>query len=573
MKIDIKELIEFSKTLKILYVEDNEEAREQTLKLLVNFFNDIVVAIDGADGLEKFNNEKFDLILTDINMPKLNGIEMLKQIRDKDEEIPCIIISAHNEDNYFMETIRLSVDGYILKPIDFMQFSSSLRKTIEKIKLKNEDKNHTKELEIKVEQRTKELAKKLYFDDLTSVGSRYSLIEQLSTCNDEKMPILFLIDIDSLRTYNELYGVDVGNKILQQFAKLLEDYVKSSDYKVYRVSGDEFALFETTPFIDLEKYEETLNELFDFFSENKIYIKSIDEYIEIGITIGMSFGNENALAKANTALFEAKSVGKKFGAYNKYIDISKQLKNNIYWKKEIKSALDEDRVVPFFQPIIDREQKIIKYESLMRIKQYDEFGEEKIISPWNFIDIAIQTKQYDALSYRMIEKSIQSMRDKGVSVSVNLDYNDIYNNDLKDMFKREIKEFCKSNTNKIILEVLEDREIKDYKSFSKKLKRFRQIGALIAIDDFGSGYSNLAHVIGLEPHYIKIDATLVKDIDTNINSRKVVQSIVQLAKSLGIKTIAEFVSSKEIFDIVYELGADEFQGYYFGKPISIDEVK
>ncbi len=576
MKNKIKDLINFSRTLKILYIEDNLEAREQTLKLLKNFFSDIVVAIDGEDGLKKFKTYNPDLIFTDLNMPHMNGIDMLREIREIDDDIPCVVISAHNESDYFIDAIKIGVDGFILKPIDINQFSTLLYKIVEKLKFKKEDINHTKELEIKVQERTSELARKLYFDDLTGVLNRSALIEKLSQCNEKHMPIIFLIDIDSFRIYNELYGIEVGNDILKQFSMLLEQYCENSNYTLFRVFGDEFALFEMVEYIDLQKYEETVNEIFSFFSKNKIYIKSLNEYLEISITVGMSFGNKNALSKANMALFNAKSNGKKYSTYCSKIDRTKKLENNFYWRKEIKNALLEDRVIPYFQPIVDRNKKVIKYESLIRIIQYDMFGEKKVVAPFNFLDIARQTKQYNDLSYRMIEKTLALMEDKNISFSINLDYGDIYNRNLMDMLKTYLSDFKKTDINhndKVILEILEDQQIKDYQSFSKKLEKMKKLGALVAIDDFGSGYSNLSYIVGIDPQYIKIDATLVKNIDTDKNSRKIVQGIVHLAKNLGIKTIAEFVSSEKIFEIVYELGVDEFQGYYFGKPAPIDEVQ
>jgi len=576
MRRNIKNLVKFSKTLKLLYVEDNLEAREQTIKLLKNFFEDIVVGIDGKDGFEKFEKAKPDIIFTDLNMPHMSGIDMLRKIRETDENIPCIIVSAHNEPEYFIDSIKLGVDGYILKPLEVNQFSTILYKTIERLKLKQEDKNHTKILEQKVQERTKELAQKLYYDNLTGLLNRYALIEKLSLCDNKLIPIVFLINIDSFRAYNELYGIEIGNTILKKFANLLEYYGKGKGYFTYRIFGDEFVLFESVEYIDLQKYEETVSELFSYFAKNRVYIKSINEYIEISFTIGMSFGNKNALSKADIALSDAKDNGKKYSTYNVQIDRTKQLKNNLYWKKEIKNALDEDRVEPYFQPIVDKEQKIIKYESLIRIRQYDEFGEEKIITPYNFLDIAIQTKQYDDLSYRMIEKSIELMKNKNISFSINLDYSDFYNKNLMGMLVERLEEFQKNNQNNnnhIILEVLENQQIKDYHSFSKKIKELKELGAIIAIDDFGSGYSSLTHVAGIAPEYIKIDASLVKDVQTNMNSRKIIHSIVQLAKNLNIKTIAEFVADRKIFDVVYDLGVDEFQGYYFGKPLSIKEVK
>ena len=157
---NIKELTKSSIELKILYVEDDESARIKTLQLLKNFFRDITIAINGKDGIEKFSNDNFDLVITDINMPYMNGIEMLKKIRELDKDIPCLILSAHDDSEYFVDAIKLSLDGYILKPIEITQFTDILYKIIDKIRLKSENLQYKQFLEKQVNLQIEELRQK-----------------------------------------------------------------------------------------------------------------------------------------------------------------------------------------------------------------------------------------------------------------------------------------------------------------------------------------------------------------------------------------------------------------------------
>lgn len=146
---ELKELIKYCKDLKLLYVEDNEPTRKSTKVMLDEFFSDITIAIDGQDGLEKFKDNRFDIIITDINMPKLTGLQMAKEIKEIDYDIPILIFSAHNESSYFQDSISINIDGYLLKPINFKQFSQTLNKVLESI----ENKKAAKQLEnIKKEQ-------------------------------------------------------------------------------------------------------------------------------------------------------------------------------------------------------------------------------------------------------------------------------------------------------------------------------------------------------------------------------------------------------------------------------------
>jgi len=131
---NIEEILKYSKDLTLLYVEDNDDAREMTLMFLEDFFDNIIVAVDGQDGVEKFQENKIDLVLTDINMPRLNGLEMAKKIKEQNEDTPIIVVSAHNEDNFFLESIEIGINAYLLKPIDMQHLTNALFQIVQKYK-------------------------------------------------------------------------------------------------------------------------------------------------------------------------------------------------------------------------------------------------------------------------------------------------------------------------------------------------------------------------------------------------------------------------------------------------------
>jgi len=114
---DVEKVIEYTQNIKLLYVEDNKDARETTARLLKNLFPDITVAVDGKDGVEKFKENQIDLIITDLNMPKMNGAQMIKEIRMINNLIPIIALSAHDEDEYIISSIKRGVCVYLNKPI------------------------------------------------------------------------------------------------------------------------------------------------------------------------------------------------------------------------------------------------------------------------------------------------------------------------------------------------------------------------------------------------------------------------------------------------------------------------
>ena len=122
-------------------------------------------------------------------------------------------------------------------------------------------------------------------------------------------------------------------------------------------------------------------------------------------------------------------------------------------------------------------------------------------------------------------------------------------------------------TNRVVFEILEDESIKNYDLLINFIEEIKALGCKVAIDDFGTGYSNFEHLLKMNVNYLKIDASLIKNITKDENSRKITKTIVEFAKSLNLKTIAEFVENKEIFDMAKDLGVDYSQGYYFSAPI------
>lgn len=124
-----KDLVEYSKSLSILYVEDDDGIRESTTNVFQNFFKNVTIAIDGLKGLEEFEKEKFDIVVTDIRMPHMDGISMIKKIKEINEEQIIIVTSAHDDSSYLMELIDLGVDGFILKPLELEKLLRVFYKT------------------------------------------------------------------------------------------------------------------------------------------------------------------------------------------------------------------------------------------------------------------------------------------------------------------------------------------------------------------------------------------------------------------------------------------------------------
>jgi len=393
----------------------------------------------------------------------------------------------------------------------------------------------------------------LHTDSLTRLPNRNALLAKLK---DLKEPVLMLIDIDSFKNINDIYGKQVGDTVLCEVSSMLQAFVKREKYKLYKVGSDEFVVIKESKF-DEFSCTKVIKNIIETIGSKAIYIKKYDLYINVNITIGVSACKLDTLGHADMALKRAKEQKIPFKIYDDTID--KEYKNDLKWTIIVNEAIKNNEVVPYFQPIFDKNKNILKYESLMRIEHNNE-----IFSPFLFLDIAKKSKQYNQLEEIMILKVINIIKADKKRVNLNVSIEDMVSEYFISFIEKLLKE---SNIAEYItFEVLESESIDDYNKVINFIDMVKSYGCLIAIDDFGSGFSNFSHLLKLHPNYIKIDGSLIKNIDTDNNSFIIVETINQFAHKLGIKTVAEYVHKKKIFEILKEMGIDEYQGYYLGEP-------
>lgn len=578
--MSIKRLLTKSKHINVLYIEDDDFIRHDTKDILNDIFLSVDAAANGEEGFEKYleyyhkTGKYYDIVITDIMMPKMNGIELSKEIFNVNEEQIIIVISAHSDSAYLLDLINLGINHFIQKPLDlnsaikvFLTTSNTIysknliQEYNQKIKHMNFDLQElNNNLEEKVKERTIELENQLYFDKLTGLKSHTALIEDIEESDSST---IFLINIDSFQIINGLYGFQTANKILQQFATCLNEL--GNIYNVYRTYADEFVLLKSSENFNLKVLDTDLQSIKNKIKEFKFKLNERDEFIELDATIGVSVCNENPLLSADMALRHAKKHRLGYMIYNTEIDITKEMKNILDWSGRIKSAIKNDLVFPVFQPILNKKQEIVKYEVLMRIAEVQD-GQNKLISPYFFLDAAIKTKQYNNLSNIIIEKSFEEMNKNDKDFSINLSYEDIYNNTLIEILQHHLDKYPNIGK-RLIIEILETELIEDTEVMNSFIEDFKKYGVRLAIDDFGTGHSNFSNILDINPDYIKIDGSFIKNIDTDKKSYSLVKGIIESAKELNIRTIAEFVHSKEVFEVTLKLGIDEFQGFYFSEPL------
>jgi EAL domain-containing protein (putative c-di-GMP-specific phosphodiesterase class I) len=327
---------------------------------------------------------------------------------------------------------------------------------------------------------------------------------------------------------------------------------------IFRLNGDEFVILATKK--SEQDFIENITLILNAIHASNIVINQND--IPLDVTVGISFEEPSSLlATADIALKHAKRTKKQLFSYNESLSIEKSYEKNMFWSKELKKAIKNDKLVPYFQPIVNNHTgKIEKYEALIRLID----DNDKVISPFFFLEVAKQSKQYSYITKTVIDKSFQVFKDLDCSFSINLTLEDILNVQLQ---KYLFDVLSRHNIgSRVVFEIVESEGIENFGEVNEFIINVKKFGCKIAIDDFGTGYSNFEYIMNLNADYIKIDGSMIKNLDTDRHSRVIVSTIVVFAKKIGMQTIAEFVKDEHIQEIVVELGVDYSQGYYFGEP-------
>jgi len=430
-------------------------------------------------------------------------------------------------------------------------------------KLQEQLLKYNEDLELEITKKTKELKTKMYTHFLSGLPNRNKLLEDAEIYHFKQMALL---NIDKFQKFNDVYGEEIGNIALKLSAEFLQAHIDDENILIYHIGGDEFVfavkgMEKVDDALFTKKIEKILS---NYSKENFLYE---DKTFHFVMSAGIAFsGRKKMLAYADMALKDAKSRNIQLSVFNDKQGLQKIHQADIDCHKKLLHAFETDSVISYFQPIvpIQDSNKAIKYESLVRIREED----GNILPPFNFIKVARQNRIYYKLTNQVVINTLEVIQKYEVPCSLNISIVDIENSKTIEMLYETFRKFKYNDL--LTIELLETEEFKDYQAVHDFCIKIRSFGIKIALDDFGSGYSNFTHILNLPIDYIKIDASLISNIDRDIHAQIMVETIVGLAKKLNIETIAEFVSSQEILNIVKKLDVDYAQGYYTGKPESIE---
>jgi len=402
-----------------------------------------------------------------------------------------------------------------------------------------------------------QLFSRYFTDHLTNLPNLYQLRKDLQS-NEEHG--LILVKIDNFVTINNFYGFVVGDYVIEEVGRYLKENL--TDNQVYRLSGAEFALTleKNLGFYELKEYLEKLYEQIKNFVVN---------YQDTRIFVDFTLSSSSASIKSSSSIFSKVSMALKYAQDNKVpfwiyedrMNFENEYKRNLQLSEIVRDGVETSKVIPYFQAIMDNKTgKIVKYECLARLVDKN----EKILSPILFIPIAKKIKVYNEVTKSIVNKSFEMFEDKDFDFNINISIEDIMNSEIFNFLINKLKD--SSAAKRVTFELLESEAIQDFSKVERFINEVKRYGAKIAIDDFGSGYSNFSYLIKMQVDYIKIDGSLIENIDVDKQALFVVETIVEFARKLGIETIAEYVHSSSVMDKVKHLNINYSQGFYIDEP-------
>jgi len=543
-----------AKPWKILIVDDDLGVHDITKLALKNLiikdrplsFTSVYSAKEARELLE--HDDSFAVALIDVVMETANaGLELTEYVRQE-------LLNPH-----LRIIIRTGQSGqapekYVIDHYDINDYKDKTELNADKLygSVKIAINNYADISEVTVEKEA--LYKEIIHHPLTKLHNRHKLHEDLEYIKNASM---ILLNVDRFSHINDLYGYEQGNYIIEEISRILS-LLEAKNNKLYHIGIDEFVLLRQHSSPD--EIDEIVSLIEKKFLNSSFTRNEID--FNITFTIGIVENEEeNLFNKADLAIKEARLISSnRVQRYHKNMKVKRDIENNVKWFKEIKYALQEDRIVPYFQPIYNnRTNRIEKYECLVRMLK-----DEEVISPFSFLNVAEETGLLSQITRTMLEKSAEVFEHNDFSFSVNITTHDLQDANFSNYVQTVLKTF-NIKPQRLILEVLENNSLDSIPSSRNNIAQLQALGCSIALDDFGAQCQNFANILDLQLNSIKIDGYFIKNLKDEM-SRKMVDSIVYFANNVGIDLVAEFVCDEEIYAIVNELGIKYSQGYYISEP-------
>jgi diguanylate cyclase (GGDEF)-like protein len=590
---------------RILIVDDISDNRIILLRRFQRHGFEVVEADSGLKALELIDSQEFDLVLLDVMMPGIDGIETLKRIRGRKSPsaLPVIMVTAKSESENIVESLGLGANDYVTKPVDFAVALARANTQIGRRRAELEvvaanealarandglEKNVAdrtalllglyQKLRAEMAVREESDARSLhlaYHDSLTGLGNRLLFKEQLEdvlkdVLEASKPVAVLFVDLDGFKGVNDTLGHSIGDLLLKSIANRIRDILPVNG-RIARLGGDEFAILQ----ISAEQpsaaiaLAQNIIEVVGQPSTIEGYDVTVSASVGVAVADAGSMNAEAFLKSADIAMYGAKAAGPgNYRMFDSEMDAAVQARSTI--EREMRNGIVQNEFRLYYQPLVNLQtQKVTAFEALMRW-QHPARG---LVSPAEFISLAEETGLIVRLGEWALREACSDAMGwpEDISVSVNLSAVQFAKGDLVSTVMNALAS-SGLPASRLELEITESILLEGSDHNVRILEQLHELGVRISLDDFGTGYSSIGYLRSFSFDKLKIDQSFVKDLLADEKSLAIVRAIVGLGSSFGITTTAEGVETEDQRSCLNQEGCTEVQGYLYSEPLPPSEI-
>ncbi len=535
----------------VLVADDNHVNRLSVRWVLGEEDYEILEATDGREAVDLTFAHGPDLILMDLMMPRMDGLEATRILKERDEtaRIPILVLTALDAAEDRIRAFQAGVTGFLNKPFDRLELLAHVRSYVR----------------LSMVNRKYVLST---MNTVTGLPNRGAFGEAAASC---RRPWLFLVGMDGIDTIRRFYGESRAQAMEREYGEYLGRIVAErevSEARLFHIDSGTFAVLydDAEGRLSREEALEWGRQLHRLLYSHEI--SKDDVQWESDFTVVVSSESEALLEQAQLGMAEAERSRRTLVyAPDVAEDAYVRMENNLVWLGRIRHAVAQERFTAYYQPIVDnRSGEVVKYEALMRM--LDEEGNPN--SPGDFLLVAKNSKYYGEVTRQVFARAVEEFRERREGLSVNLSVLDIESRTTRGYILSTLRSHP-DVARRLTIEIVEQEGLEHYDRVKRFISEIRELGATVALDDFGSGYSNFARVLDLDVDFVKIDGSIVSRICSDESMYNLVQGLESFVSPIGIEMIAEFVESKETLLRLKELGVRYSQGYHIGRPSPVPE--
>ena len=541
----------------VLVVED-ELVNSQLLGFILSEEYNVLYAEDGKQALEilRANKGGISMVLTDIKMPVMDGFSLISEMRSDADLVRIPIMVLTSESDYEEKSLQLGAIDFLTKPYDM---PSIIKARVKRI------------IELSEGRMIINATEKDYITGLFTKEFFFEYAQRKENFSSDVQFDALVIDLDRFHVINELYGRGFGNNVLKAVAEVVSSFTLKCHGMASRYEKDVFFV--------LCRHQDSYDDLVEeIYAGLRRFNQGIRFTLRLGVLSGVN-ANVSLLQQFDKARNACNSIrADRVGPVAFYSE--EMHKRELFEERlinDMQNSLDNSQFEVWFQPkfnIRSKEPVLSSAEALVRW-HHPELG---MVSPGVFIPLFEKNGLIERIDRYVWIKSaaqVKKWREKfgfSIPISVNVSRIDLFDNELESFLVGLLKE-NNLDYSDLLLEITESAYADDSSQLVEIIRNLRAAGFKIEMDDFGSGYSSLKSLSEMPVDIIKLDMSFIRRIHESKTTFRMVELVVEMAKSLGVPVVAEGVENEKQYQLLRQADCDFVQGYYFSKPLPADDFE